>query len=70
MMRCPKCRCANLYLYERIEEIECREVVDGVLLKERIDHVAGESLGWRAECQDCGHEWAPRRSTIESLGDA
>jgi len=63
-MKCPKCKSGELLLYEKLEEIEHREVIGGVLKKERLDHSVGESQGWRAECKDCSYEWTPRSASI------
>lgn len=66
MMKCPKCHSKSFDLNETFEETEIREVRDGVLSKERIDHLPGSILGYSCECA-CGHQWAPRRATVESL---
>lgn len=62
--RCPACRSNSFELTETLEENEIREVRDGILLEERVDHEAGGHIGWFARCA-CGHSWVPRASSIE-----
>jgi len=65
-MRCPKCGSSSFDLTEVFEEVETREVVNGVVAKEAIDHQPGGLLSASCTCR-CGHHWTPRRASVEAL---
>lgn len=67
VMQCPKCRSTEFQLSETFEEVETREVRDGVASSDS-SHWAGSLLGTSCECNKCGHQWVPRRATLEGLG--
>lgn len=69
-IKCPKCKSESFELYETFEEIEIREVVDGWLPKERIDHEAGGRLSASCRCSRCVHKWQLRSGGLAALDAA
>lgn len=66
VMQCPKCHSRDLLLMETFEEVETREVCDGVV-SEDSDHWVGGLLRTDCECTMCGHRWVPRHATLKGL---
>ncbi len=66
-LHCPKCKSKSFELYEAFEEIEIREVVDGWLPKERLDHEAGGRLSVSCRCSNCDHKWQLRAAGLAAL---
>lgn len=70
LIKCPKCKSNSFELCETFEEIEIREVVDGWLPKERIDHETGGRLSVSCRCSECDHKWQLRATGLAALDAA
>lgn len=66
MVRCPKCRCAELTIYEHFTVSTQIFMQDGVCVGS-LGPQSGDSQGrFSGECVRCGHKWVARYETGQS----
>ncbi len=61
VLKCPKCGCTSVFVYEIIEAVSQHKVVNGIWLHNYDNNEYGNGIKTECRCEGCGHKWQSKR---------